>query len=271
MVAPPFSGGTPRIAPISATIPSRTFQGSSDLRSPSLPTKWGSRWGTRLDWGLVEYLAPGRVGHRLRAGPAGPAPPVPAAAAALPSVEVHRGYLDPEFAGPDAARAADTEFFQKRIRGRGAGRKPNDVLVKIPDWEGGSRIDRTGLTVRYTRVLGATDRRLREELERNQCIHLCRSQDCPNPTLLHCKAYAAADSEALVGLGAYGRFGPWRAGVLLGRLDSEAEVVEDPCQAVQVGLELHRVLLRLSRSKTATPELPLNLLHCLIGIRSSPT
>ena len=83
------------------------------------------------------------------------------------------------------------------------------------DWEGGSRIDRTGLTVRYSRVLGATDRRLREELERNQCIHLCRSQDCSNPALLHCKAYAAADSEALVDLGAYGRFGPWRAGASL--------------------------------------------------------
>ena len=50
-----------------------------------------------------------------RAGPAephaGPPLPVPAAAATLPSVEVHRGYIDPEFAGPEAARAADTEFY----------------------------------------------------------------------------------------------------------------------------------------------------------------
>ena len=198
--------------------------GLSFLSFLGVGTLIGLAWAVRV---LRHYLCCccGR-----RAGPAepqaGPAAPVPAAAAALPSVEVHRGYLDPEFAGPDAARAADTEFFQRRIRGRGAGRKPNDVLVKMPagaarlqpDWEGGSRIDRTGLTVRYTRVLGATDRRLQEELERNQCIHLCRSQDCPNPALLHCKAYAAADSEALVDLGAYGRFGPWRAGVLLGRL-----------------------------------------------------
>ena len=99
-----------------------------------------------------------------RAGPAephaGPAPAVPAAAAALPSVEVHRGYLDPEFAGPDATRAADTEFFQRRIRGRGAGRKPNDVLVKMPagaarlqpDWERCASKDARGSGALATRL-----------------------------------------------------------------------------------------------------------------------
>ena len=257
----------------------------------------GLAWAVKI---LRHYLCCCCCGRR--AGPAephvGPSPPVPAAAAALPSVEVHRGYFDPEFAGPDATRAADTEFYQRKIRGMGAGRKPNDVLIKMPagaarlqpDWEGGSRIDRTGLTVSYSRVLGATDRRLREELERNQCIHLCRSQDCSNPALLHCKAYyAAADSEALVDLGAYGRFGPgsslavWAGGCsgsyvmesssfgrgpmarrpsrgsaprqiqeqgVLRTLDpnseSEAEVVEDPCQAVQGGLELQGVTKALS-------------------------
>ena len=114
--------------------------------------------------------------------------------------------------------------------------------------------------------------------------------DCSNPASLHCKTHAAADSEALVDLGAYGRSGPWRAGVLLGRLgrrvlnllrngvswfgrgpmacrpsrgsaprqiqeqgvlraldpESEAEVVEDPCQAVQVGLELQGVTKALA-------------------------
>ena len=137
-------------------------------------------------------------------------------------------------------------------------------------------------------MLGATDRRLREELERHQCVHLCRSADCSNPTALHCRAYAAVDSEALVDLGAYGRFGPWRAGVLLGlaaglfkrsllwvsrgpmarrpsrggaarqiqqqgvlralhpQSESEAEVVEDPYQAVQVGHELQGVVKALA-------------------------
>ena len=184
---------------------------------------------------------------------------------------------------------------------RGVGRKPHDVVVKLdqgaarlqPTWDGGSRIDRTGLLVQYSRVLGVTDRRLREELEREGCIHLCRQHDCSHPATLHCRCYAAVDSEALVDLAAYGRFSAWRASVLLARLsrmvlqgllfwirwvwrgnvalrrpsrtgsgprqiqergvlrsldpdsESEAEVLEDPCQAVQVGLELQGVVKAL--------------------------
>ena len=73
-------------------------------------------------------------------------------------------------------------------------------------------------------------------------MHLCREGDCSQPGTVHCKAYAAVDSEAVVD----GRFGSPRRiseqGVLraLNPADSEseAEVASDPCEAVLVGLEL---------------------------------
>ena len=151
-------------------------------------------------------------------------PATPRIAFNLPSVPVTKGFVKLELAGPEAPRAVDTEFYQRKIRGRGAGRKPNDIEMDQgaarlqPSWDGGSRIDRTGLLVNYSRVLGVTDRRLREELEREGSVHLCRQPDCQHPAALHCRCYAAVDSEALVDLGAYGRFGAWRAGVLLARL-----------------------------------------------------
>ena len=49
---------------------------------------------------------------------------------------------------------------------------------------------------------------LREELERCHAVHVCRENDCSQPGAVHCKAYAAVDSD--VDLGAYGRFGGWR-------------------------------------------------------------
>ena len=234
-------------------------------------------------------------------GPPGVAA-APRIAADLPSLAVAKGFVSLELTGPDAPRAVDTEYYQRKIRGRGIGRKPHDVVVKLdqgaarlqPTWDGGSRIDRTRLLVHYSRVLGVTDRRLREELEREGCIHLCRQRDCTHPATLHCRCYAAVDSEALVDLGAYGRFSAWRASVLLARLshmvlqgllfwirwvwrgnaafrrpfgtgsgprqiqergvlrsldpdsESEAEVLDDPCQAVQVGLELQGVVKALA-------------------------
>ena len=101
-----------------------------------------------------------------------------------------------ELTGPDAPRAVDTEYYQRKIRGRGVGRKPRDVVIKLDQgaarlqltWDGGSRIDRTGLLVHYSRVLGVTDRRLREELEREGCIHLCRQRDCTHPAALYTAA-----------------------------------------------------------------------------------
>ena len=76
----------------------------------------------------------------LRAGPAdflnGRIPAVPAAAAALPSVEVSRGYIEPEFAGAEASRAANTEFFQRKIR-ETQRRLGQDALGGSPPRKGG--------------------------------------------------------------------------------------------------------------------------------------
>ena len=77
----------------------------------------------------------------------------------------------------------DTEYDQRKIRGRGVGRKPHDVVVKFaqgavwlqPSGEGGYRID---LLVQYSQVLGVTDWRLQEELERQGCVHLCQHSEC---------------------------------------------------------------------------------------------
>ena len=186
--------------------------------------------------------------------------------------------------GPNGGTRVDTEHYQRQVRGRGAGRKVKDLILQFPigaariqpDWGQRTRIDRHGLWVKPGRVLGATARTLREELERCDSVHLCRESDCSQPGAVHCKAYSAVDSEAVVGLGAYGRFSGWRCLVLLWRglvktkrwiaswctccstrpttsrriseqgvlraldpdSESEAEVTSDPCEGVLVGLDL---------------------------------
>ena len=88
----------------------------------------------------------------LRAGPAdflnGRIPAVPAAAAALPSVEVSWGYIEPEFAG---AEASIGQRIQSSFRTRSA--KPNDVLVKMPS--GAARLGR-GVPHRPDRAHGSS-------------------------------------------------------------------------------------------------------------------
>ena len=73
-----------------------------------------------------------------------------------------------------------------------------------PDWSQRSRIDRHGLWVKPGRVLGVTARSLRENLERTEAIHLCRSEDCTQEGAVHCKEFAAVDADAVIDLGAYG-------------------------------------------------------------------
>ena len=105
------------------------------------------------------------------------------------------------------------------------GRRLNDLIIKIEgeaarlqlDRESSSRIDRHGLLFKYSRVKGATTRRLREQLENQNVIHLCKQDGCTHSAGLHCSCYAAVDCEALVDLGAYGGFSAWRLGVLLAR------------------------------------------------------
>ena len=72
------------------------------------------------------------------------------------------------------------------------------------DLEHSTRFDRQGLLINYSRVLGSTTRRLRESLEGQGSIHLCRNPDCRHAGPLHCQSYASVDADALVDLGAYG-------------------------------------------------------------------
>ena len=74
---------------------------------------------------------------------------------------------------PSRPSDVDAEYYKKQVRGRGLGRKPHELIVRIAgeaarlqlDSESSSRIDRHGLVVKYSRVVGATSRALREQLE----------------------------------------------------------------------------------------------------------
>ena len=124
--------------------------------------------------------------------------------------------------GPSGVRAVDTEFYNEGVRGRGINRKPHDLIVVLDtgvarlqvDQERRGRIDRHGLWVQYSRVLGVSTRSVREQLERKQAVHLCKAADCQGGEGLHCTSYDAVDAEALVDIGAYGKVSAWRLGVL---------------------------------------------------------
>ena len=122
-------------------------------------------------------------------------------------------------------RAADTDYFQREVRGRGLNRRPHDLVMVLEtgvarlqlDPERRSRVDRHGLWVHSNRVLGATTRRVRELVERAEQVHLCRNSDCQGGPGVRCICFAAVDAESLVDLGAYDRLTAWRLGVLLWR------------------------------------------------------
>ena len=109
--------------------------------------------------------------------------------------------------------------LQQGVRGRGINRKPHDLIVVFDtgvarlqvDQERRGRIDRHGLWVHYSRVLGVSTRGVREQLERKQAVHLCQLADCQGGEGLHCTSYDAVDAEALVDLG---KVSAWRLGVL---------------------------------------------------------
>eukprot|EP00959_Pyramimonas_sp_CCMP1952_P113893 2381518-Pyramimonas_sp.AAC.1 len=72
--------------------------------------------------------------------------------------------------GPETGPATTTEYYSKRVKGCGTGRRPNDVLVKIDDHVARlkidlaepKRIDRRGLWTDYLSVKGASSRALRQ-------------------------------------------------------------------------------------------------------------
>ena len=227
-----------------------------------------------------------------------------------------QGYLRVDFVGPTGSRDVDAEYYKKQVRGRGLVRKPQELILRIageaarlqPDSEFSSRIDRHGLVVKYSRVVGATSRVLREQLEARDRLHLCRHGDCPHGAELHCSCYAAVGADALVDLGSYGGFTALRCGVpccrglhrlhralwwgisllcvccfrgaarishprihdqgVLRVLDpdseSETEALDDPCQAIRVGLLLQGAPRALSTEecKDRAAVDPTRLLEC---------
>ena len=140
----------------------------------------------------------------------------------LPETPVPPAYSSVALVGPGCSTPVDTEYYQRKVRGRGAGRRPHDLVLQFsngavrlqPDWSQRIRVDRHGLWIKPGRILGVTARSLREAIERTQQIHLCRSEDCLQKGEFHCKAYAAIDADAVIDLGAYGRLNSWRMMVL---------------------------------------------------------
>ncbi|OLQ15436.1 hypothetical protein AK812_SmicGene287 [Symbiodinium microadriaticum] len=143
----------------------------------------------------------------------------------LPVTTTPVAYAPVTLVGPGSATAVDTEYYQRQVRGRGAGRRPHDLVLRFPqgavrmqpDWTHRTRIDRHGLWIKPGRILGVTARALREHLERADQIHLCRAEDCAQPGAYHCKEFAAIDADSVIDLGAYGRLDGWRALVLFWR------------------------------------------------------
>ena len=121
----------------------------------------------------------------------------------LPETPVPPAYSSVALVGPGCSTPVDTEYYQRKVRGRGAGRRAHDLVLQFsngavrlqPDWSQRTRVDRHGLWIKPGRILGVTARSLREAIERTQQIHLCRSEDCLQEGELHCKAYAAIDAE----------------------------------------------------------------------------
>jgi len=128
--------------------------------------------------------------------------------------------------GPATGPSTTTSFFQKSIKQRGTGRKPNDLLVKLDghvarlnmildEPEG---IKKAGIWIEYGKVKGASHRTLRARLEQGRWIHLCRGSSCVKTDgKIHCMEYAALDAAAIVDIGAHARLTPCRVCVLLWR------------------------------------------------------
>ena len=73
----------------------------------------------------------------------------------LPETPVPPAYSSVTFVGPDCATPVDTEYYQRKVRGRGAGRRPRDLVLQFPhgavrlqpDWSQRTRVDRHGLWI----------------------------------------------------------------------------------------------------------------------------
>ena len=129
--------------------------------------------------------------------------------------------------GPGTGGATTTDFYANHIRGRGARRRPNDLLVRSAgqvarlrlDFSEKRKVDRRGLWVRYDEVKGASSRSFRRELsgKDQKWMHLCRASGCEEGDD-HSKEYAAVDMDAIIDLGRHARMTPCRICVLFWRV-----------------------------------------------------
>ena len=114
------------------------------------------------------------------------------------TLRARQGFVQVELVGPSVSRPVDAEHYKKQVRGRGVGRKPHDLIVKMEGEAArlqlvvnfSSRPRRNGMTVKYSQVVGATPRKLREKLEAQDTIHLCRNAGCTHAAALHCDSFA---------------------------------------------------------------------------------
>ena len=120
--------------------------------------------------------------------------------------------------GPGTGSEPSTEYYRRGIKGRGAGRRPNHVVIRrdgqvarLQATEGAQRrIDRHGFTFAYSEVLGCTSRAWRRELDGQSEVHLCRKASCGFDHGCHVLEYAALDAGAIVDLQSYAHPTPLR-------------------------------------------------------------
>jgi len=139
-------------------------------------------------------------------------------AEALPELPPPSLTQDVKWEGPEMGRNTDTEYYRDTIKGRGANRKQNDVLIRIDgmvarlqtDEGSWKRIDRHGLSVKPSRVLGATNWKIRSSVEKAKVVHLCRSKECSKASEeddneLHCYTYTGVDADDIIDLASFGK------------------------------------------------------------------
>ena len=93
--------------------------------------------------------------------------------------------------GPSSRRQPDTPYLQTVVKGRGARRRPNELMIRVDgqvaritlDTSENHRIDRHGLVINCLEVLSSSGRTLRSKLfnSEKRALHLCRHADCSHP------------------------------------------------------------------------------------------
>ena len=118
--------------------------------------------------------------------------------------------------GPSTRRQPDTQYLQTVVKGRGARRRLNGLMIRVDgqvaritlDTSENHRIDRHGLVINCLEVLSSSGRTLRSKLlnSEKRALHLCRRADCSHPPeAWHLPGYAVVDAGAIVDVNEYAR------------------------------------------------------------------